>query len=368
VAGGAGGGPPGGEALRVVAVSNEYRAGVDPDIPWALERLKESGLVGVYRVYSMLPRVEAVGTTAAAAEVAALVRGLDAQVLAFFHTRSCLLDAGELEVVRSAGLGAVWIYQEYDPFHRWLEPYRRRALPTVSRCDAAFLFCGGYLADVVRRAGCGFVTYAPMWVNTERFPQVWRVPERADCDAVFVGNNVRSRRRPFPGARQRARLVERLQARYGSRAAIYGRGWQGLGAKGPIPIDEVSEAYSRARVCVGIDHSVGPFQFSDRLPIALATGIPLVHSDFAGSAEVLPGLDSRQLFRDPDGAVMAIDRILEMDEPAVTALSAAQHGVAETVSCDRVMGYMLLAAAALRNGADPRRVPNPWLADAHQRL
>ena len=326
------------------------------------------GLVDAYRVYSTPTRVEAVGTAGAAGEVADLVLGLDADVVVFFHTGSCLLGGEDLEVVRRASPGAVWIYHEGDPFQRWSEPYKRRALPSVRRCDAAFVFCGGYLPDVARRAGCGLVTYTPSWVNMDRFARIWSAARATEHDVAFVGNNIRSWRRPFPGARARSLLISRLQKRYGSRLAVYGRGWHGVGVMGPVGFDDVGEAYGRARVCVGIDHAVGPYQFSNRLPIALATGIPLAHSAFTGSSEVLAGVASWQFFEDLRGAVSVIDRMLQMDGRSLDELSASQRAVAATLSCDRVMAYMLTSARALLDGGDPLHVRNPWLAHAEQRL
>lgn len=354
--------------VRVVAVSNEASPGADPDITWALGQLAARGLVASYRVYSIPSRVAELGGATAAQELAELARDVEADVIAFFNTGSCRLTGLELDRVRDAAPGSVWVYFEGDAFQRWIHPFPRAAVPTVRRCQARLVFAGGYLAQAARRAGPGFVTYAPSWVNPERYPPSWRADGDRRHDMVFVGNNVRSRVKPFPGARRRAALVSALQRRYGARLAIYGQGWTGTGAMGPCAIDEVGAIYARSHVCVGIDHTMGPFHFSNRLPIALACGIPLVHSDFGGSAEILPDMRPWQFFNDVQGALAAIDRVLAMDPAEVSELSLRGRRLAESLSCDRVIGYMLDCADSIRNGGDPRRVTNPWLKQAHDRI
>jgi hypothetical protein len=354
--------------MRVVALSNEHSPGADPDIPWALAKLQSRGKVTAYSVYSLPSRVKALGAPNAAREVSEVVRGLTADAVLFFHSGSCCLSARELDVLREASGDAVWMYREGDAFHRWMRPYRQGAIATLSRCDAAFLFCGGYMGSVARRAGCRFVTYAPSWVNTDRFPVTWSSSGFHANDVVFVGNNVRGGLRPFPGARQRRRLVSSLEKRYGSRLAVYGRGWHGTSSKGPCPFDEVGSVYGESSVCVGSDHTMGTYQFSNRLPIALASGIPLVHSRMTGWDEVLRDLNSWQLFQTDEAAVVAIDRILDLDQSASGELSALQRRVAERFSCDVVVEHMLEVGRAVLEGVDCREVPNPWLKNAYERL
>ncbi len=346
--------------MRVLALSNEAQPGADPDVPWALGRLLHDGLIDAYRVYSTRTHVATKGCTLAASELACEISEFEADTVIFFNTGSCLFNEAGLDEMRRARPDAVWVYYEGDAFQRWVLPYPRRALPTVRRCDIAFAFCGGHLARVLRRAGCPRVDYAPSWVNTERFPRVWKSSGSFTYDVAFVGNNTRSRVRPFPGARDRRRLMASLQRRYGTRFALAGSGWTGVGVLGPCRLDDVSQLYAASKVCVSIDHVVAPYQFSNRLPIALSSGIPVVHRVFPGSQEVLPGFPTAQYFVSVKEAIRNIDRLLEMDAQELDALSHAQQTIAETLSCDRVLRYMLQSAKAVRE-PDERTPVNPWL-------
>ena len=120
-------------------------------------------------------------------------------------------------------------------------------------------------------------------------------------------------------------------------------------------IDDASSIYGKSRVCVGIDHAVGPYQFSNRLPIALACGIPLVHSALIGSDEILPGMQPWQFFPTPQNSIAVIDRILATDSAALNEMSRTESALAATLSCERVMEYMLRCAQRIKQGEDPER-------------
>ncbi len=348
--------------MRVLALSNEPARGADPDIPWALTRLAGRGIVDQFLVYSTPTEVSLRGSRGAADDLADAARALQPDVIAFFHTGSCLLDDAGLDAVRFACPQAVWMYREGDPFRRWSAPYPRSARPTIRRCQIAFPFSGGYLVKLLRRSGCRLISYAPSWVNPERFPHTWHSRASFARDVVFIGNNVRSRIRAFPGARERAALVATLQRRYGTRFAVFGLGWSGPSASGPCGFDEVNRIYGESRVCVGIDHTVGPYQFSNRLPIALATGIPLVYSAFIGCDTIFERLAPSPFYASRHEAVRLVDRMLEMDEDSLSRLSAVEREVAMSFSCDRVMAFMLRSAMSLRWEQKTTHA-NPWIGD-----
>jgi hypothetical protein len=353
--------------LRVLALSNEPTEGFDPDIPWAFDRQLEKGAVESFLVYSVPERLRSIGGPAVVDELVGLSRE-SFDVLAFFNSGSCRFTQAEVHRLRLASPHAVWICYEGDAFLGWLRPYPRWARSVLASCSAAFVILGGYLPRIVRKAGCPFVTYAPSWVNTSRFEKIWSCAADHSHDVVFIGNNVKSLTRPFPGTRDRARLVAGMQQRYGRRFAVYGAGWTGSGAMGPCSFDDVGRIYAESRVCLGIDHVMGAFQFSNRLPIALANGIPLAHADFTGARELFQDLTPEQFFDRPEQAGRVVDRLLAMEPDAAEALSARERAAALRLSCECVLDHMLDVCKCLLAGGDPAALPNPWLADARVRL
>lgn len=347
--------------MNVLALSNERVPGSDPDINWALERLRARGVVGKYRVLAppqllaSSPQGEAIETIAAA------MKEIDAQVVIFFNSGSCLFDAPALERLRDSMPAAVWLYSEGDAFSLWALPLPRRALETAGRCAAAFLPSDGYLARRARAAGCPYIAYTPSWVNTERFPMTWQADGERLRQVVFVGNNVRSVRRRIPGARERYRLVKTLKKRFGDAFEVFGAGWGSLGS-GPCRFEDIPRIYSESQVCIGIDHVVGRYQFSNRLPIAFAIGVPMLRTQTSGVAEVFPELAIGAWPTGWRGVADSVERLLGMSPKQLAALSVTERHCAERVSCDAVLGYMLTIARSILADESPATLPNPWIS------
>jgi hypothetical protein len=81
-----------------------------------------------------------------------------------------------------------------------------------------------------------------------------------------------------------------LHERFGGRFACFGAGWEGFPfAREPVPYHQQGEANRRAWVTVGWDHfTPTPFYSSDRLPIALASGVVHVTSYQPGYDVMFP--------------------------------------------------------------------------------
>lgn len=95
----------------------------------------------------------------------------------------------------------------------------------------------------------------------------------------------------MPGHLMRRRLVDELAKCLGSRFAVFGRGWGGFPvAKGPLPFAEQEKVLRESWLSIGLDSFPNiPMFFSNRLPIALSSGVAYLSSR-------QPGLD--QLFED----------------------------------------------------------------------
>jgi len=348
--------------MNVLALSNERVPHSDPDIKWALERLCARGVVGKYRVLSPPQLLAAESQDEAIKTLVTAALEVDAQTIIFFNSGSCLFDAAALNKLRDSVPGAVWLYTEGDAFSPWALPVSKGAVETAGRCAAAFLSSDGYMARRVRAAGCSYVVYAPSWVNTDRFPLTWRADDAHPRKVVFVGNNVRSRRRHIPGARERYQLVKMLERHFGDAFEVFGAGWGSYGS-GSCGFADIPRIYSESKVCVGIDHVVGPYQFSNRLPIAFATGVPMIRTRTPGVAEVFPELSVDTWPAGWRDIVGSVEHLLEIPLQQLMTLSATERRCAERVSCDAVLGYMLDIAGLLTSNGDPRSLKNPWIED-----
>lgn len=163
------------------------------------------------------------------------------------------------------------------------------------------------------------------------------------------------------GARERRSLVRRLDRLPDCRVAVYGPGWRGPNALGPLPFAEQVPALRRSQVSVGWEHFRGRYgYFSDRLPISLYAGRPHVTSRPPG-VTWLPGPDQGlHLVDSLDEAVTRVRDLLRTDPAELYATGlAAHHWVRSRLTTLNALSHMLRSHIAV-----PPPPADPWEAIA----
>lgn len=138
---------------------------------------------------------------------------------------------------------------------------------------------------------------------------------------VMIGNDSRSRipYRSMAGSKERAKLFDLLQRRFGAQFATYGDGWSGKSAMGPIPFLEQETILQSAQISVNFDHYPNEARcFSNRLPIALASGSVHVTTWHPGYESIFPRAETESFLHfatTPEAIVSKAEQILEKYDP-----------------------------------------------------
>ena len=189
------------------------------------------------------------------------------------HLGSTKLKETHFAAMRSA-CNFELLYHEADPYTRFLHPLPRAARAAGRFSDVVFTVGSGVFADNFRRARARDVRWASHGFEPERYryAEVEQNEERT-YDVVVVANRNRPRLRGHPNWRDRIRFVQLLQERFGERVAVFGAGWEGVGAKGPVDTSLQDHAIRSAWISANWDHYANePDYFSNRLPISMASG------------------------------------------------------------------------------------------------
>ncbi|WP_230772195.1 glycosyltransferase family protein [Sphingomonas sp. Leaf4] len=197
-------------------------------------------------------------------------------------------------------------YHEGDPFDRRIKRIDAATISAVRHADITFA-CGlGTLADILSEHSRTPIQFLPHCFDIARFAQRDVRLATKEHDIVMIGNKGHRRLAKFlfvPGGRKRAQLARQLSDTFGTRFALFGNGWVGLaGARGRLPFADQEKAIQSARITANWDHfDEIAYYFSDRLPIALAAGVPHVTSYHAGYEFLFrdcPGLYSVRTVRE----------------------------------------------------------------------
>jgi hypothetical protein len=319
--------------MRVLVVLNESPLGSHPDVYEAFQELVAQELIEGFDVYPYLAlRKQGMPDDRIVAEIMETMRQHAYELVVWMHTGLLSVTDADLDAIVAMPQRPTMVYWEGDSYHPFYKPIPRQMLSIMRRCSQVFMPCGGPIVRSLRRAGVQTVRYAPSCASGTRFPAVWDADREKAHDIVMIGNRV-TRRLPLkrmPGARSRQQLVEALERRYGSRFAVYGRGWTGPSAMGQCEFDEQARVYSRAAVTIGVNNSTYPLVFSNRLPIAMACGIPVVYSSNARFAEVFPAAVRATFFASVAEALETIDGLLESEATILRQMSLRNRAFFET--------------------------------------
>jgi hypothetical protein len=359
-------------ARRYLLVLNEPEPGAFPDVRDAFDGYVAEGLLDEYRVYPHTARGnDGLDGDQVGAELVELAREHEPAVVLWFHTGRLALQQGALHGIRSSPGRPLFGYVEGDEYHWLYKPAPRQMLSLAAACDAAFLVADALLAAELRRRGCGDVLYIPSATDDVRFGAPLDPDAEPEWDAVVVGSNVRPRfglLRDWPGMRLRRAVVELLARRLGSRFAVFGPGWTGPCAKGPIPFTRQDEAYRNARVGVGTQALTVPpgrYAFSNRLPIMLGSGSLVAYSRGVGYEELFPP-GNPVWFGDAEDAWRQVRGLLDLDDgEALARRRSGQRLALDAFAIKHVYRYVVEVMnerlAARADGRAVRPVPNPWL-------
>ena len=350
----------------LVVVLNEARPRDAVDWYVALDRLVVQGVLRDYTVVPYLSRLaEGVSGPELLGEITDAAQLSGATLVLWAHTHGIEVDAQTVARLRAVAAGTAMGYWDGDWYHWYRQPFPRELRRLCRQSDVAFVCGDGWLVSRLHRDGCPDVRYVPLSTDF-RFGRQTPRPSY-DYDAVLIGNCIRSRY-PFkdmPGAVFRRRLVDTFARRLGRRFAVFGFGWTGPSARGPISYEQQAEVYGLAPCALGCSNWFTRYYFSDRLPIAMSTGRAVVHYRDAGFDEVF-GADAGVFwYTEIDGAWQQVRRVL--DDPAA-ADAAAQR--AHDLATARFTTYDTLAymvevlaahARARERGGSVNLVRNPWI-------
>lgn len=354
-----------GRAPRIFYVPNEFGGFQQVGFREPLESLERAGLIASLEVFSLLDAVRSGGDARAhRRELLQRVAAFKPDILLMQHLVGTGLRRSHFSELRSA-CHSEFIYHEADPYSRYLHPLPIEARGAGREADVVFTVGKGTFADNFRRAGSKNVRWLPSAYEPNRTANFDR-PVRTDrpFEVVIVANRNLPRLRGLPNWRERIRFVELMQEHFGSRLAVYGRGWEGPTAKGPAAFEAQDEAITSGWVSANWDHfAEEDSYFSNRLPISLAAGSIHATTDHPGYDDLFSGEAGDFVIRgaSPEALIASIESVLRGTtlEERLRRIKAGRKFAAAMFRQDDLMLRMLNWR---RTWIDPTAARSVWAA------
>lgn len=279
--------------LRILYVPNEAGDFRQIGFRRPLANLVDAGLVQEVSIFSLQWRQRNGGDHEQhRQDLIARVAEFQPNMVIMQHLNTTGLNRRHFAAMRNAADFEL-IYHEGDPYSRYLHPLPSSARLAGRFSDVVFTVGAGVFSENFRRSGAKDVRYAPSAFQPERYRQQDPDPGTRQFDVVVVANRNSPRFRGHPNWRERIAFVRHLQERLGDRLAIYGRGWEGPGALGPISTETQDVAVRSGWISANWDHYASePYYFSNRLPISLASGSIHATTEHPGYSRLFPARET----------------------------------------------------------------------------
>ena len=334
----------------------------------AFGEMERDGTIGPLCIYSFLGEYYARGRDVDAShrELLERVRAFQPDIVFWSHPDDYPVSDALIQGIRSCGSNPLLVYHEGDPFDRFYKTLRDPQRTLYRHSDVFFtvgLGEGRRLFERIRPHR--HLYHSPTYTERDRFAQPAPAGKLGSrFDAVMIGN-IAKRLRVFrhPGSAGRVQLARGLQRLFGDRFACFGSGWPSdVRTQGALRHVQQPDVIQSSRMSLMWEHFPEyTFYYSDRLPIALAAGVPFVTSTRPGYDTLfsnVPGLFCVATVEDAlDVAVYLRSLPLE----AITEMGAgARAWVMENLDA-RVI-FRRLLAICIREYRERLRLGEAWHA------
>lgn len=301
--------------IKLLYLPNEVKVGDQVGPRHFFEKMHADGVLEEYINFSFLVEEHELGNEGALNKLLLLITQFRPNVIFWQHVSYFSIPDDYIARIRKINPQVIVAYHEGDVYGKFRKPIPKSVFKIVRNADICFLVGMGTFANRFLKAGCPRVVYSPHSVDTVRFGKEWVSTDNRLFDAIMIANRHKSRI-PFmslPGTKEREQLVIKLSKLLGDRFAVYGCGWNKFSAgKGPIEFAKQEEIIRQSWLSIGLDHfGYIPYYFSDRLPIALLSGVAHVCSYQPGLETMFEDGKHLVFFKSVDEAIEKIDCLLK---------------------------------------------------------
>ncbi len=286
--------------MRLFYLINEPFDGYQTGYRKALNKLKNEGTLSSVYFYSFYAKEKELGSwEKTLTDIEEKIIGFPPHIILIAHlAKHHKIPQNFIsDVNKNFGQKPKWIYDERDVYGYFRKPLPRNILSFAPSCDLITVCAEGNFKERFVRNGAKRVIYLPH-VYDANFGTSWVPTRTREFDIIMIANRSRSRI-PFksmPGIKEREQIVLKFAKQFGSKFAIFGKGWDNFPCnKGPINFFDQEKILRKSWLSIGMDHFYKyDGYYSDRLPIALVSGVPHITYETPGLEKLF--IDKSHLF------------------------------------------------------------------------
>jgi len=355
--------------LKPLLILNENPPGAHSDIHNSLNVLKDVGILEDFYIYPFLSRLaDGLKDKEVTQEIVNIAKDFQPSAVLWLHTGHLFVGEDDILKIKNLLSRPAIGYWDGDIYQK-PQASPKEIISLCTKCDVVFVQGDGDFTNLLKKNGCKDIRYVPAPTDTNRFCKLRSLDQEIIYDVVMIGNNVTSRIpwRTAPGSRWRKELAEYFFKKLGKRFAVFGYGWKAKYGKGPLPFSEQVNLYHSSRMALGVNNWLGPrYYFSNRLPIALSSGVPVVHNYESGYEEIFKPIEDFFFFKTTAEAWNMTKQLLGKDQAVLDDIGRRGYRLAlSNFTIDKIICYILEVLASYQrdrqDDSAPIAVSNPWI-------
>ncbi len=356
--------------MKLLVLLNENPAGAHDDVHRAIKNCKEKGIITDNYIYPFLTKLaEGEKEKDVLKEIVEISKNYQPDLILWMHTDRFKVNQDAINELKSLKSKPVMGYWDGDIYPELFIPVPKAVLELSSACDVVFVQGFGEMSKKMQAKGCNDIRLVPAFADEKRFYPI--KTNQKEYDIVMIGNYTLSRN-PFritlPGTQFRKVIVKTLSEKYEAKFAVYGNNWSGSSAKGVIPYLDQHNIYSKSKITISINNDNAKYYFSDRLPIAMLSGIPVVQSYEEGFDKLFYGCGEIRFYKSLQEALEQCEALLKKSDDELNEIGKKLLEYAlKNFSVKLAFHYMinvLIEKYSLKNISNSHiYIKNPWLED-----
>lgn len=362
--------------MKLLVLLNENPAGAHDDVHRAIKNCNEQEKITDYIIYPFLAKLaEGRKEKEVLKEIVEIAKNFQPELILWMHIDKFNVNQDAIYELRNLNSKPVMGYWDGDIYQSLFQSVPNEVLKLSEACDVVFVQGFGDMSRKMESKGCRDIRYIPAFGDDKRFYPI-RYQHKKVYEIVLIGNYVTSRN-PFritlPGTKFRKELAEVFSERFGNKFAVFGYGWKGSFAKGQLPYLDQHRIYSSGKVTVSVNTNNGKYYFSDRLPIAMLSGIPVVQSYEEGFDKLFYDCKEIRFYKSLQEALEQCEALLNKSNDELNEIGENLHEYAlKNFTAKLAFHYMinvLIEKYSLKNRSNSNiHIKNPWLEDRNKEL
>lgn len=307
-------------SLRILLLPYGNKEGKDIGLHEGFNYLLSKDLLSSvkYIYYCVLTKTK--GADRTMSEIMTVAQNYQPHIIIWFHIGKFPVSHAFLKSLKNLKSQPTLVFHDLDAFGFFHKPVTKSMRLLM---DEGHLICISGFNDYLKNITKHYpekIIYAPHNFDKRRFLDNWIPTRERRYDVIIIGNRNFKRLKflnkipwmRMPGAYEREQLVRSMGKVFGSRFAVYGRGWNGfIGNQGPIPFDAQTSVIQDSWISLGYDHyPKSSYYHSDRLPIALISGVAHVAHYHVGYEQMYRNMEHIVWFDSVNNAVDTVQMML----------------------------------------------------------